>query len=84
MSDDLGELFAEARRYGLVDLCTLDGGTYSCSILIALETREMKAKSGYGHFTPTAAVKAAIQATDKVLRIGSTSALPPTRETRVA
>jgi hypothetical protein len=69
MSDDLGELFAEARSYGLVDLCTLDGGTYSCSILIALETREIKAKSGYGHYSPNAAIKAAIQATDKILKI---------------
>jgi hypothetical protein len=84
MSDDLGKLFAEARSYGLVDLCTLDGGTYSCSILIAFETREMKAKSGYGHFTPTAAVKAAIQATDKILRIGARRADPPTRETCAA
>jgi hypothetical protein len=30
MSDDLGKLFTEARGYGLVDLCSLDGGTYSC------------------------------------------------------
>jgi hypothetical protein len=84
MSDNLGDLFAEALGYGLVDLCTLDGGTYSCSILIALETREMKAKSGFGHFTPTAAVKAAIQATDKILRIGAACAVPPTREIRAA
>jgi hypothetical protein len=84
MSDDLGELFAEARSYGLVDLCTLDGGTYSCSILIAFETREMKAKSGYGHFTPAAAVKAAIQATDKILKLGACRADPPTRESCAA
>jgi hypothetical protein len=84
MSDDLGKLFTEARGYGLVDLCSLDGGTYSCSILIALEKREMKAKSGYGHFSPNAAIKAAIQATDKILRIGATSPNPSARETRAA
>ncbi len=84
MSDDLGELFAEARSYGLVDLCTLDGGTYSCTILIALETREMKAKSGSGHSTPTGAVKAAIQATDRILRIGAGNINPATRENRAA
>jgi hypothetical protein len=79
MRDDLGKLFAEARSYGLVDLCTLDGGTYSCSILIARGTREMKAKSGSDHLTPAAAVKAAIQATDRILRIGASSPAPQPR-----
>ena len=61
MSEDLSDLFMQARGHGLVDLCTLDGGTYSCTILVAFECREMKAKSGFGHLTPSAAVKAAIK-----------------------
>jgi hypothetical protein len=76
MSGELGELFAQARERGLVDLCTLDGGTYSCTILLALEHREMKAKSGFQHFTPQAAVAAAIRVADEILR---TAADPPAR-----
>jgi hypothetical protein len=76
MSDNLGELFAQARERGLVDLSTLDGGTYSCTILLALEYREMKAKSGFMHFTPQAAVAAAIHVADEILR---EAANPPVR-----
>jgi hypothetical protein len=76
MSDNLGELFAQARERGLVDLCTLDGGTYSCTTLLALEYREMKAKSGFKHFTPQAAVAAAIRVADDILRA---DADPPIR-----
>lgn len=61
MSDNLGELFAEARRLGLVDLSTLDGGTYSCTILLEIEGREVKAKSGFGHLTPHSAIKEAVR-----------------------
>ena len=64
MTDNLSDVFAQARRYGLVDLCTLDGGTYSCSILIEHEQREMKAKSGYGHQTPASAITAAMEAAE--------------------
>jgi hypothetical protein len=73
VSDNLGDAFAEARRYGL-DLASLDGGTYSCTILLALEHWEMKAKSGFKHFTPQAAVVAAIRVADEILR-----ANPPVR-----
>ncbi len=76
MSDNLGELFAQARERGLVDLCTLDGGTYSCTILLALEYREMKAKSGFQHFTPQSAIVAAIRVADGILRA---AANPPVR-----
>jgi hypothetical protein len=76
MSDNLGELFAQARERGLVDLSTLDGGTYSCTILLALEYREMKAKSGFQHFTPQSAVSAAIRVADNILRA---DAHPPVR-----
>jgi hypothetical protein len=67
MSDNLGEIFAEARRYGLVDLFTLGGGTYSCWILVILEEREMRAKSGFGHMTPNSAIKAAMQVAAGIL-----------------
>jgi hypothetical protein len=67
MSDNLGELFTEARLYGLVDLTTLDGGTYCCTILVALEHREMKAKSGKMHSTPSAAVSEAIQSAIRLI-----------------
>jgi hypothetical protein len=76
MTDNLGELFAQARERGLVDLSTLDGGTYCCTILLALEHREMKAKSGFLHFTPQAAVAAAIRVADDLLRA---AANPPSR-----
>jgi hypothetical protein len=76
MSDNLGELFGQARQRGLVDLSTLDGGTYSCTILLALEYREMKAKSGFKHFTPHAAVEAAIRVADENLKA---AANPPMR-----
>jgi hypothetical protein len=76
MSDNLAELFAQARERGLVDLSTLDGGTYSCTILLALECREMKAKSGFLHRTPQAAVGAAILVADEILRKAAT---PPAR-----
>jgi hypothetical protein len=72
MSDNLGEFFAEARRYGLVDLFTLDGGTYSCRILVALEDREIKAKSGFGHMTPNSAIKAAMQVAAGILMAATT------------
>jgi hypothetical protein len=81
MSDNLGELFAQARERGLVDLSTLDGGTYSCTILLALEYREMKAKSGFMHFTPQSAVTAAIRVADEILRA---DANPPIRNTAKA
>jgi hypothetical protein len=73
MSDNLGELFAQARERGLVDLCTMDGGTYSCTILLALEHREMKAKSGFLHRTPQAAVEAAIRVADGILATAVTA-----------
>jgi hypothetical protein len=76
VSDNLGELFAQARERGLVDLSTLDGGTYSCTILLALEYREMKAKSGFQHFTPQSAVAKAIRVADEILRA---AANPPIR-----
>jgi hypothetical protein len=71
MSDDLGGLFAQARERGLVDLFTLDGGTYSCTILLELEYREVKAKSGRGHRTPNTAVEAAIRVADGILSTGA-------------
>ena len=67
MNDNLGSLFAQARERGLVDLYTLDGGTYSCTILMNLEYREIKAKSGFGHRTPIAAIEAVIRAADRIL-----------------
>ena len=79
MTDNLGELFTQARERGLVDLSTLDGGTYSCTILLALEHREMKAKSGFLHRTPQAAVEAAIHAAEEIL--GRTAATPNVRPT---
>jgi hypothetical protein len=80
MNDNLGELFAQARERGLVDLSTLDGGTYSCTILLALEFREMKAKSGFLHRTPQAAVEAAIRVADEILRA---DANPPARHSTI-
>jgi hypothetical protein len=74
MNDNLGELFAQARERGLVVLSTFDGGTYSCTILLALEHREMKARSGFLHTTPQAAVEAAIRVADGIL---TTAANPP-------
>jgi hypothetical protein len=76
MTNNLGELFAKARERGLVDLTTLDGGTYSCTILLTLEYREMEAKSGFLHRTPQAAIEAAIHAAEEILR---TAAKPPVR-----
>ena len=62
MNDNLGSLFAQARERGLVDLYTLDGGTYSWTIFLTLDYKEVKAKSGFGHRTPAAAIEAAIRA----------------------
>jgi hypothetical protein len=84
MSDNLGELFAQARVRGLVDLFTLDGGTYSCTILLALEYREMKAKSGFLHRTPQAAVEAAIHVADEILRTTAPSPVRRTVQTHAA
>ena len=79
MTDNLGEIFAEARQYGLVDLVTLDGGTYCCSILIDLEDREVKAKSGFQHMTPYSAIKAAIQVAAGILRSAVTDHMTANR-----
>ena len=67
MNENLGYLFAQARERGLVDLYTLDGGTYSCTILLTLDYKEVKAKSGFGHRTPIAAIEAVIRAADRLL-----------------
>jgi hypothetical protein len=77
MSDSLGEVFAEARRYGLVDIATLDGGTYSCTILLDFGHLEMKAKSGFDHLTPQAAVVAAIRVADDILRAAASPHIRP-------
>ena len=75
MNDNLGSLFAQARERGLVDLYTLDGGTYSWTILLTLDYKEVKAKSGFGHRTPAAAIEAAIRAAGRIAAAATCAAI---------
>ena len=75
MNDNLGSLFAQARESGLVDLYTLDGGTYSWTILQTLDYKEIKAKSGFGHRTPSTAIEAALRAAGRILAAATSSAI---------
>ena len=64
----LGELFQEARLYGLVDLFTHDDGSYSCVIKFhTINHTELKAKSGFNKRTPEEAVTQAIEAAKNIV-----------------
>lgn len=59
----LDELFADARRYGIITIFGSDDGTYSAKIAFStIEHTTLEAKSGYNHATPNLALQFAIDA----------------------
>jgi len=65
---DLGQLFREARLYGLVSLFSSDTGNYSCTITFnSIEHTELKAKSGFNNVTPEQALCNAILSAKKIV-----------------
>jgi len=78
----LGDLFMEARQYGLVRLSTMDDGTYHCSIKFnTIQHTALEARSTFKEATPEAAIKAAIIAAQSIVdSIQSMAAKMPERK----
>lgn len=68
MSDNLGELFREARQYGRVRLSTQETGCYyACIEFDTIKHTTLEAKSSFKEKTPDAALKAAIKAAQTIV-----------------
>jgi len=64
----LDDLFAEARRYGLIDIFGSADGTYSANITFSTVTNtKLEARSGHGHPTPNMALQFAIDAARSIV-----------------
>ena len=65
---NLSELWIEARKYGLVNMHTMEDGTYWCHITFnSINHTELKAKSGFHHLTPESAIIAAINTAAEIV-----------------
>ena len=64
----LDELWAEARRYGIITIFGSDDGTYSAKIVFATVTNTtLEAHSGFRHATPNIALQFAIDAARSIV-----------------
>ena len=64
----LDELFAEARRYGTIDIYGMKDGTYTaCITFNTIKHTELKARSGFDHSTPNLALQFAIDAARNIV-----------------